>query len=463
MSREELDSREQRYFTEYVVELERRFDMKHMSYFELNLETWRQLWRVLELSDIVLVIVDIRYAALMFPPSLHQFVTETLKKDMILVLNKIDLAPAPLVVAWTHYFLEKYPGLQVLQFTSFPSYNLRGKTQDKAGANIRRRKGRLRMAAEGAQKLLEACKNVTDGEVDLTSWQNKISEEMNLEDDSDDEKVEIEDTVTVKKSDTSYELHEKFKGGMLTIGCVGQPNVGKSSLMNAIMGKKVVSVSRTPGHTKHFQTIHLTTNVRLCDCPGLVFPSKVPKTLQVLMGSYPIAQLREPFSSVQYLAERVDLVHLLRIIHPESDTTWSAMDICDGWAQKRGFHTARTARLDSYRAANNILQMALDGKIALCLRPPGYSHKKDFWVSHKDVANILWIQAANTDALSPDALSPEAPHHFQDEFSSEEEHEEGTKQESEQSEEADESSEEEEEPHISVAAGNKFNVLASPE
>ncbi|KAG8293311.1 Guanine nucleotide-binding-like protein 1 [Homalodisca vitripennis] len=131
---------------------------------------------------------------------------------------------------------------------------------------------------------------------------------------------------------------------------------------------------------------------------------------------------------------------------------------CDDRSTKRGFHTARTARLDSYRAANNILQMALDGKIALCLRPPGYSHKKDFWVSHKDVANILWIQAANTDALSP-----EAPHHFQDEFSSEEEHEEGTKQESEQSEEADESSEEEEEPHISVAAGNKFNVLASPE
>lgn len=32
-----------------------------MSYFELNLETWRQLWRVLEISDIVLIIVDIRY------------------------------------------------------------------------------------------------------------------------------------------------------------------------------------------------------------------------------------------------------------------------------------------------------------------------------------------------------------------------------------------------------------------
>jgi len=44
---------------------------------------------------------------------------------------------------------------------------------------------------------------------------------------------------------------------------------------------KVVSVSRTPGHTKHFQTIFLTRNVRLCDSPGLVFPSVVARPLQV--------------------------------------------------------------------------------------------------------------------------------------------------------------------------------------
>lgn len=62
---------------------------------------------------------------------------------------------------------------------------------------------------------------------------------------------------------------------------VGHPNVGKSSLINALMGKKVVSTSRTPGHTKHFQTIFLTPQVRLCDCPGLVFPSLVPKQTQV--------------------------------------------------------------------------------------------------------------------------------------------------------------------------------------
>lgn len=44
---------------------------------------------------------------------------------MILILNKIDLAPAPLVLAWKHYFKSVYPNLQVLTFTAFPGYNLR--------------------------------------------------------------------------------------------------------------------------------------------------------------------------------------------------------------------------------------------------------------------------------------------------------------------------------------------------
>lgn len=61
----------------------------------------------------------------------------------------------------------------------------------------------------------------------------------------------------------------------------GFPNVGKSSVINSLVGRKVVSVSRTPGHTKYFQTYYLTKTVKLCDCPGLVFPSYVAKQLQV--------------------------------------------------------------------------------------------------------------------------------------------------------------------------------------
>lgn len=94
------------------------------------------------------------------------------------------------------------------------------------------------------------------------------------------------------------------------------------------------------------------------------------------MGSYPIAQLRDPYTTIRFLSERLDLISLLRIQHPTDDDCWSTTDICDGWAKKRGFLTAKAARLDTYRAANHILRMSLDGKICLCLYPPGYVEKK---------------------------------------------------------------------------------------
>lgn len=94
------------------------------------------------------------------------------------------------------------------------------------------------------------------------------------------------------------------------------------------------------------------------------------------MGSYPIAQLRDPYSAIRYVAERVNLPTLLNMKHPTDDDSWSAIDICDGWAKKRSFFTAKAARFDTYRAANNLLRMCLDGKICLCLYPPEYKNKQ---------------------------------------------------------------------------------------
>lgn len=64
MSRDELSRNENKYFREYVDNLSKlhKEENKRLSLFELNLETWRQLWRVLEISDILLIIVDVRYS-----------------------------------------------------------------------------------------------------------------------------------------------------------------------------------------------------------------------------------------------------------------------------------------------------------------------------------------------------------------------------------------------------------------
>ena len=95
---------------------------------------------------------------MLFPPSLYNFVTNELKRDVIIFFNKIDLFPAPVIASWKNYFQTQFPSLRIVYFTSLPSYNLReGQT---SGLKGQRRKGTMRMAAEGALNLLEVCEKI---------------------------------------------------------------------------------------------------------------------------------------------------------------------------------------------------------------------------------------------------------------------------------------------------------------
>ena len=53
---------------------------------------------------------------------------------------------------------------------------------------------------------------------------------------------------------------------------------------------------------------------------------------QIIAGIYPIAQVREPYSVIGYLAERINLPKLLKLKHPDVDEgdQWTPFDICEG-------------------------------------------------------------------------------------------------------------------------------------
>lgn len=72
----------------------------------------------------------------MFPPSLFEYVTNDLKKKMILVMNKVDLVESKVVLAWKKYFEEVYRDVPVVLFTSYPGYCLRNTSGINEGNTI---------------------------------------------------------------------------------------------------------------------------------------------------------------------------------------------------------------------------------------------------------------------------------------------------------------------------------------
>ena len=111
----------------------------------------------------------------------------------------------------------------------------------------------------------------------------------------------------------------------ITVGTVGYPNVGKSSVINVLMGIKKVGVAALPGKTKHFQTLHLSKEICLCDCPGLVFPSFANSKAEMMCcGILPIDQMRDHISPIQLVMSRVpkDVLEVAyKIILPPRDST----------------------------------------------------------------------------------------------------------------------------------------------
>ncbi|KAJ3353931.1 Guanine nucleotide-binding-like protein 1 [Entophlyctis luteolus] len=447
-SKEVVEGREERIFKEWMDDLFNKWSADELSFFEQNIEVWRQLWRVVEISDIVLFAVDARHPVLHFPPTLYEYVVHKMKKKLILVFTKvrfidvlalvvsfnlpleIDLVDSRTLTAWRNYFQSKYPDLQTAAFSIYPREAFLATSPTTKSSYTRasiHRSLKRYIRAVGISEVFRACRNVKiqrSGDVvdwdkmieeeeqdkkrmeldaaikraadesrnldDLekeTDWRsrgrrycNRLDREKSLEfanvistteDDSvpenENSSSESEDDGSVVNAGETSNMFEEqnIAENMLTIE-IANRNVGKSSLINGIVGKKVVSTSRTPGHTKHFQTIHLTKTVRLCDCPGLVFPAILPKPLQILSGMYKIAQVQEPYSSIQYLAENIPIVEVLKLKPPgessqkgtnfRSETPaaylWSAWDICESFAIQRG--------------------MANDGRLLLSFKPPGY-------------------------------------------------------------------------------------------
>ncbi|OCH85868.1 P-loop containing nucleoside triphosphate hydrolase protein [Obba rivulosa] len=106
----------------------------------------------------------------------------------------------------------------------------------------------------------------------------------------------------------------------VTVGVVGYPNVGKSSLINSLRRAKVCAVAAQPGHTKELQTVQLERGLRIIDSPGVVFDDadfddgkSKERTNVLLRNVVKVEDIEDPIAIVEEIINRTDHATLQKI------------------------------------------------------------------------------------------------------------------------------------------------------
>lgn len=99
----------------------------------------------------------------------------------------------------------------------------------------------------------------------------------------------------------------------ISVGFIGYPNVGKSSIINSLRRKSVCKVAPIPGETKVWQYITLTRRIYLIDCPGIVYNTGDSETDTVLKGVVRAEKLENPDFHIQAILDRTDPAHIIEI------------------------------------------------------------------------------------------------------------------------------------------------------
>uniref|UniRef100_A0A673YIR6 Large subunit GTPase 1 homolog n=1 Tax=Salmo trutta TaxID=8032 RepID=A0A673YIR6_SALTR len=360
--------------------------------FERNLDFWRQLWRVIERSDIVVQIVDARNPLLFRCPDLECYVKEVSRyKVNLLLVNKADLLTQQQRRIWARYFQRE--GLRAV-FWSALVENERLEAEEK---NEEKSEEEEEDESDMEGEQFKDC--VAEGD-----WQTASEGEEASEDEEADDEESIDGSTHGSSFHNSSRLLTKdellaifkaahdgptLKEGELTVGLVGYPNVGKSSTINTILRNKKVSVSVTPGHTKHFQTLYVEPGLCLCDCPGLVMPSFVStKAEMICCGILPIDQIRDhvPTTHVCQTIPRdvLEGTYGINIIRPREDEDPDRIpnyeELLMAYGYMRGFMTTH-GQPDQSRSARYILKDYVVGKLLYC-HPPPHISAADFQPQH---------------------------------------------------------------------------------
>ncbi|XP_029427115.1 nucleolar GTP-binding protein 2 [Rhinatrema bivittatum] len=160
-------------------------------------------------------------------------------------------------------------------------------------------------------------------------------------------------------------LHTDKK--QISVGFIGYPNVGKSSVINTLRSKKVCNVAPIAGETKVWQYITLMRRIYLIDCPGVVYPSGDTETDIVLKGVVQVEKIQSPADHIPAVLERAKPEYVRKTYRIE------AWQHAEDFLEKLAFRTGKLLKggePDIQTVAKMVLNDWQRGRIPFFVKPP---------------------------------------------------------------------------------------------
>ncbi|KAK6591159.1 hypothetical protein RS030_101611 [Cryptosporidium xiaoi] len=263
----------------------------------------RDLRKLIDESDVILEILDARDPIGFRNEELEKSIISQGKR-LVLVLNKIDLVPGDIVREWLNYLRKEFPTLAFK--SALNSSTEHGVNHSKSsGLNASKEFAKSRNVAFGASALMSLIKN--------------------------------------------YSRYNKDSKKSITIGVMGYPNVGKSSLINSLKRSYCVKVGAVAGVTRNLQRIDLDSTTKLIDSPGVVFVGNSNDPNQVLRNTVQLTNVKDYFEPINLLLKKVDHEILYRIYKipsfTNSDEFLSSVAISRGKLSKGGIPDVNSASI----------------------------------------------------------------------------------------------------------------------
>ncbi|TDH11504.1 hypothetical protein EPR50_G00061590 [Perca flavescens] len=194
-------------------------------------------------------------------------------------------------------------------------------------------------------------------------------------------------------------LHTDKK--QISVGFIGYPNVGKSSVINTLRSKKVCNVAPLAGETKVWQYITLMRRIFLIDCPGVVYPSEDSESDIVLKGVVQVEKIRNPEEHIAAVLERAKPEYIQKTYRIP---TWSS---AEDFLEKMAFRTGKLLKggePDLSTVSKMVLNDWQRGRIPFFVKPPGPERDQDDKLlpveGPPEEVNVQEEQPDNPDAIS---------------------------------------------------------------